>query len=291
MSWEREWRSIDLLIAELFEIGKDHISALRVQSFDELGTMKNIIVPMIQDIDQRISEFKNRYYTQLPVAALKQLEDFIGNPSFESAGLPDTSGNSPTAVSYLMGMLRRFRADFNYLTSDLEGVVVSRTARAFVHLQRSIVVDSDLQKRWNEAYQQDETMCEKLGAVHLLLHGIWAFKAHSAGERTDLVLGEPLDENILDDVYLSAEGLVLTEWKMATQRDYRAKFQEALSQATAYGSGSLAPIELKSYRYLVVVSEDYLPHIEDRLEGGVVYKYINLAVKPSSPSIRARRGT
>lgn len=195
MSWEREWRSIDQLIAELSEIAKDHIAALRVQSFDDLGTMKNIIVPMIQDIDKRINEFKNRYHTQLPAPALEQLEAFIGNPSFESAGIPNTLENSPSVVSYFTGMLRRFRADFNYLTSDLEGVVVRRTARAFVHLQRSIVVDSDLQKRWIEAYQQHETVCEKLGAVHLLLHGIWAFKAHSAGERTDLVLGEPRREH------------------------------------------------------------------------------------------------
>lgn len=68
------------------------------------------------------------------------------------------------------------------------------------------------------------------------------------------------------------------------------KFEEALSQAAAYGSGSLAPIELRSYRYLVAISDDYLPHMDDREADGVVYKHVNVAVAALRPSLtRLRR--
>jgi hypothetical protein len=48
---------------------------------------------------------------------------------------------------------------------------------------------------------------EKLGAAHLLLHGIWAFKVSATGERTDLVPGEKLE--ITPQVEAASEALVL----------------------------------------------------------------------------------
>jgi hypothetical protein len=42
--------------------------------------------------------------------------------------------------------------------------------------------------------------CEKLAGVHLLLHGIWAFKVHAAGERTDLVFPQPSRLELAGDV-------------------------------------------------------------------------------------------
>jgi hypothetical protein len=82
-----------------------------------------------------------------------------------------------------------FRAEFDHLLLDTEAVGRSIVRRAFAHLQRSIVADSDFRQKWQKAFGGNETGCEKLGACHLLLHGIWAFKAYAEGERTDLVLG------------------------------------------------------------------------------------------------------
>ena len=126
--------------------------------------------------------------------------------------------------------------------------------RAFIHLQRSIVVDPSVKKLWTEAYDGGEVRCEGLGAVHLLLHGIWAFKASATGERTDLVLGQPLTD--LSQAEASAEALVLTEWKVIrNSKELDTKAEQAYRQASAYVKGVLAGFELAECRYLVLVSK------------------------------------
>ncbi len=124
--------------------------------------------------------------------------------------------------------------------------------------------------------------CEKLGAVHLLLHGIWAFKVDAAGARTDLVFQEPAS---LEGVQRYAAGLVLTEWKKAVvTAEVNQRFQEARSQAKRYSQGSLLGSELTSYRYAVVVSERQVEVPNDLKEGNVIYRHINIAVDPQVPS-------
>lgn len=288
MSWHREWKAIEESISDLTDICRDFVSAMGVRSSDSLSTVKNIILPMAGEVAERIRVLGQRYSSQLPESALnriKELEDL----HFESGYVSGTQ-KEPTAVAHFSSKLQKFRSDFNYLTSDLEGVAVRLTARAFLHLQRSIVADASVREKWKVALAQNEMACEKLGAVHLLLHGIWSFKVDSIGERTDLVLGEPLNDKALGDVYLSAEGLVLTEWKTATQANSKQKYHEAFAQAERYARGSLATIELKGYRYLVLVSEDILNDVPpDYEKDGIIYKYINIAVNPSPPSTHARK--
>jgi hypothetical protein len=58
-----------------------------------------------------------------------------------------------------------------------------------------IVVDKNVRAKWQAAWKKSgghETRCEQLGAVHLLSHGIWAFKT-SANGATDLVYSDPID--------------------------------------------------------------------------------------------------
>jgi hypothetical protein len=119
--------------------------------------------------------------------------------------------------------------------------------------------------------------------VHLLLHGIWAFKVNAKGERTDLVFEEPADDLGAENSY--ADGLVLTEWKVA-RADDRAedRFQEARAQARRYAQGSLAGNELTAYRYAIVVSSRQATVPADLTENGIVYRHINIAVDPRSPS-------
>ena len=59
------------------------------------------------------------------------------------------------------------------------------TERAFAHLQRSIIADDEIRKKWLSAFSDGETKCEKLGSVHLLSHGVWDLKLMlKRGERT-----------------------------------------------------------------------------------------------------------
>jgi hypothetical protein len=163
------------------------------------------------------------------------------------------------------------------------------TERAFIHLNRLIVADEDFQNRWIKAFNNDEPACEKLGAANLLLHGIWAFKAQGKAEQTDLILGEPL-RNILTQVESTAEALVLTEWKRVSRPgDLNLNAEQAFIQASIYGDSLLGGIELAGYRYLVLVSEDRLEIPSDRIEREVVYRHINIAVKPSVPSKVSRK--
>ena len=163
-------------------------------------------------------------------------------------------------------------------------VVAKRLSeRAFIHLQRSIVADSEFRRRWIEAFNTDETECEKLGAVHLLLHGIWAFKVNTAGERTDLVLPEPIREP--SSIERTAEALVLTEWKrVLSPSETEVMAGDARKQAARYTVGALGGVELARYRFIVLVSKETLMLPEDRLENEIVYRHINIAVEPRSPS-------
>lgn len=127
-----------------------------------------------------------------------------------------------------------------------------------------------------------------LGGEHFLLHKIWSFKINSTGERTDLVLETKISEK--DDLLESVNGLVLTEWKVADQNDVEAKINEAITQANKYALGSLYSTDLRKYRYIVIVSKKNLGIGNyEREENGNVYKIINIAYNPDSPSIGAKK--
>jgi hypothetical protein len=102
-------------------------------------------------------------------------------------------------------------AEVSHALHDRSEQVRSASELAFQHLQRLIVVDADLRQKWADAFNAGETHCEKIGAAHLLWHGILAFKVDAAGGGTDLVYQEPVREEDLAGV----RGLVLTEWKVA----------------------------------------------------------------------------
>lgn len=176
----------------------------------------------------------------------------------------------------------------DYLLADFAAVVKRMSERAFSHLRRSIVADRAVRVRWMRAFRNGEPACEKLGAVHLLLHGIWAFKPNMEGARTDLVFQDmPTD---LEEVNRIADALVLTEWKRVMDpKEHDKEFHDARAQSDLYKKGALAGLELSDYRYLVMVSEQELGHHDDLWEGGVYYRHINIAVNPDTPSVAAPR--
>jgi hypothetical protein len=147
-----------------------------------------------------------------------------------------------------------------------------------------------LAAKWREAHATHETYCERLGALHLLQFGIYAFKAHASKGRTDLMFAEPLN---LADVARAAEGLVLTEWK----RDKDAgsvptAFAAARKGADDYRDGPLAGHELAAVRYLIVVTgpqADPRDIPADETVGGVLYRHINIAVTPRTTSQQSAR--
>lgn len=181
--------------------------------------------------------------------------------------------------------LAALEAEVSYLLSDHQASIRSRVERAFQHLQRSIVVDHDIRDRWRKAFQAGEVECEKIGAVHLLSHGIWAFKVNASGGRTDLVYQEPLQDTRA--VASAAEGLVLTEWKKLGSGDKPDRlFASARSQAKDYAAGVLGGTELTRVRYAILVSEESITVPDDITEGAATYRHLNVAVAPGPPSKR-----
>lgn len=172
--------------------------------------------------------------------------------------------------------------EVRYALSDHDEALSLLADRAFLHLQWSIAADRVTMEKWAKAFVEGEPACEKLGATHLLWHGLFSFKAHS-GAITDSVLGEPVGA----DRASVARGLVLTEWKRLDGQDLSKLISAAEVQADMYASGVLGGAELRSVRYVVVVSKLRTVMPPDTPRGSFVYRHINIAVEPESPSIAA----
>jgi hypothetical protein len=122
----------------------------------------------------------------------------------------------------------------------------------------------------------------------LLWHGIFASKVDAHGARTDLVSPEPIEASVTQR---GIEGLVLTEWKVADERNAASRFDEARNQAELYQQGPLIGSELTGYRYAIAVSLTDLPKgvvPDDMVIRDVVYRHINIAIAPRRPSVQAR---
>jgi hypothetical protein len=194
---------------------------------------------------------------------------------------PSVKGIEKIKVSLVP--LAWLKAEVEYHLSDFESVAVRISERAFIHLQQVIVADEVVRTAWRNALKRGETACERLGGAHLLLHGIWAFKANGPGARTDLVLGEPLGSGVEPERV--ADALVLTEWKVARNSgNVEGLADDARHQAELYGRGVLGGIELVGYRYIVLVSEKWLSPIHDVVVNGTTYRHVNIAVNPDPPS-------
>jgi hypothetical protein len=228
-------------------------------------------------------DFSQNY--PLPVAAKDCIDKFIDQ---HGGAIRDQSGTGEAIderVWRTLVALGAFVAELSFLLADQQQEIRAKSELAFSHLQRLIIADPDVRQKWINAFTAGETSCEQLGAVHLLGHGIYAFKADGRGGRTDLVFRDaPLSE-----APSYAAGLVLTEWKVCrvpTQASQR--FAEARAQAELYGVGVLGGIELASYRYAVVVSEKSVDVPDDIVVDGVTYRHLNIVVDPDSPSSAAR---
>ncbi|MGO9061261.1 MAG: hypothetical protein ACLQU2_28355 [Candidatus Binataceae bacterium] len=286
MSWQTEWRALSSRITSLLDAGHFYAEMMKVYSSDSYGAAQALIQSAF-GIFEELKDFVSRTTGTLPTPAKTRLINFINASDAYFRGTPATSDERFQRVVFCLTALRSLQSDVDYLLADTEVIARNLVARAFLHLQRSIIADKGIRKTWQEAYDDGETACESLGATHLLLHGIWAFKAYAAGERTDLVLGGKLQ--LTPEIESAAEALVLTEWKLVgSNAQLKQKSIEAFEQARLYGAGSLAGFELASNRYLVMVSKSRLEMPPDHPDGNVLYQYRNVAVDPPTPSTHTK---
>lgn len=282
MNWRTEWKAISDRISGLSTAGQLFVKFWGNKTFeDPYGAIKQELLPQARDTFKSIEQFLEVSKVHLPVTAADCAKRFI--ESKNNLFLADNPGDYTHLQAVLTNLLS-FQTEFTYQISDTSAFTKRLVERAFIHLKRSIIADISIKEKWKEAFNHGETSCEKLGATHLLLHGIWAFKASTEGGRTDLILGKPLKN--LSEVENTAEAMVLTEWKVVKNqgKELEKKLLKALRQAKKYSSGVLAGFELANYRYLVIVSENDMDMPEDIRENEIIYRYVNIAVDPLLPS-------
>ncbi len=278
MTWHEQWIALDGRLAGLLEAGHFVMRSLQVSRDDAYGVTTRLS-RHAREMGKDLAEFCGAYQSSLPPRALAELLRFVD----EDKPLLDQAISGFNGLQLCISLLASLRAALNYHFTDSDSVARHRSERAFLHLQQLIVADTDIQAKWERAYNQGELACERLGGAHLLMHGIWGFKAHGPGARTDLVLGEPVsDASAIEPI---VDALVLTEWKLVRDPTEAGVLAErARNQAFLYGTGILGGIELATFRYVVLVSKNRLSKLEDVTRDGVIYRHVNIAVAPLTPS-------
>jgi hypothetical protein len=280
--WQSEWQSIDARIVGLRTTLSMMVSVSGMNGFNYEGMILALVRPIVVEVARSLRLFRDAYFSVLPSVAIPPLIRGLEKSPMTGIDLPSWQSVIVATVE-LVGL----QAEVSAALVDPEAIGRQRAERAFEHLSRSIVVDDEYRERWTIAFSRGEVACERLGAVHLLLHGIWAFKSDSIGERTDLVLQERLAITRTVD---SSEALVLTEWKLARESDeVPFKAEESQRQAAIYSGSSLAATELATIRYVVLVTRRRAVMPADVTDGRKAYRFVNLAVSPDTPSEAARR--
>lgn len=284
MSYRTEWDALAARIDGIAAAGDFLISTGQAVGADYYGVIGAQLLPNARRAYLALEAFLSDYRAVLPQRAQTAIADFIAQTralfaSEQATGFQGLQG--------LVAVLQSVSSEVSHLLADTQYQAYALVERAFAHLKRSIVVDEDLSRKWRSAFETHETHCERLGAVHLLSHGLWGFKASATGAATDLVLGHPVGSPVGGEA--SAAALVLTEWKRFLGGSLAGVLSAARTQAAKYSSGLLGGVELRTHRYIVVVSDEDLAMPQDVVAGDVVYRHVNVAVSPSVPSARPRR--
>jgi hypothetical protein len=288
MTYLDEWHALSARIQSLVTASEIHARHMAVNSGDPYARARWLIEHARSALGA-VRAFSERHKKLLPEPVMTSIALLL-----EQAGalVQDATGatrDDKASTSILL--LGLFQSEISLLLADGRATILARCERAFEHLHRLLIVDPATRALWQAAYDDSEPACERLGATHLLHHGIWTFKADAVGARTDLMYAEPVD---LDQAARADAGLVLTEWKRAGKKakaeEIARLFADAREQARRYAEGSLAGFELADYRYLVLVSWEDVDHPPDITISGVLYRHINIALAASVPSKRRARG-
>lgn len=281
MTYADQWKILSSRILGLMRAGELHARFLSIRSHSSPSRITQLH-QQCKNVFLALDDYGRSYKDSQPKAATDRITEFIN----KNRHLENSNGTIELIderVWDALVVLGAFETEMTFILSDSQEHIRTRSERALVHLQRMLVADSEFREKWQKAFKNGEVACEKLGAVHLLYHGIFAFKVNGEGERTDLVFPELIGS--LDEGQRYSDGMVLTEWKKATHADDPVKkFNAALAQAKRYAQGVLGGSELTAYRYLVVVSENHITLPQDKIEDAVTYRHINIAVNPSTPS-------
>jgi hypothetical protein len=282
MSYAEHWLALVARMRSLQAAGELYARFQGYQQEDSYGAGRylreqcGLVVAALRD-------FSQTFANTLPPDAVASIDRFFQTTLAQAAEDPKTQQRGARGA---LVALAAVEAEVSFILSGRQEQIRTRSELAFMLLRRMIAVDDDVRTKWKAAYGAGEVVCERIGSVHLLSQGIYAFKVDGAGAKTDLVFPEPPKGLVLSRAVL---GMVLTEWKIATVANAASQFRAAQAQAELYRVGVLAGMELTDYRYLVAVSEEELLPMEDARVGATIYRHINIVVDPATPSRAAAR--
>lgn len=280
MSYAEQWTALATQIKGLVRAGELYGLFQSYRDSDTYGAGKFLREQCVALI-QVIEKFRHDFLQVLPPATIARIDRFLGTTLVQAV-----KNNETDSVRGGLVGLAAFEAEITFLLTGRQEHIKARSERALLHLQRMLVVDTEASAKWKAAFAAGEVACERLGSVHLLSHGVYAFKVDAIGARTDLVYNEPPSDASLAQ---AVEGIVLTEWKIAKDADGAvAAARAARVQADLYSQGALAGLELTSHRYVIVVTPKILPQgtlgPDERTDSGAIYRYVNIAIEPDVPS-------
>ncbi len=287
MSYAEHWAALATQIRGLQRAGELYALFQSYHNEDSYGAGQ-YLREQCGTIVQSLEEFRRVFGGSLPAAATARIDHFLGTTLAQAAKDPSTTQRGARGALVALAGLE---AEITFLLAGRQEQIRAHSERALLHLQRSLAVDRDVSDKWKKAFEQGEVPCERLGSVHLLSHGIFAFKVDATGARTDLVFNEPPPDSLMAR---GIEGMILTVWKTAEDAKAAvAAFGGARAQADLYSQGALAGIELTTHRYLIVLTPKELPPgsipADDRTASGISYRHVNIVVEPTVPSIVARK--
>lgn len=291
MSWQADWESLSSRIAALAGASERVFGVVNVTPDMFKPVIEHVLFPQALDAFAGLRRFSDDWRGQLPVGASNALDDLIRRSSIDDIWQTkhkETAVGWRTRAARATALLGIIRGEVQHLLADPALHAIGVTERAVKHLQWMIVSDEEVAAKWQAAFDDEgEPRCERMGGTHLLLHGIWAYKAHSPTQRTDLVLGDPIEDK--PEVRRAARALVLTEWKRIpspTSGTIAAAARQGRHQARVYAGEVLAGFDLRAVRYVILVTPDRIVVPGDEPEGNVVYRYLNVAVRPQPASDR-----
>ena len=270
MTWISRWKNISTQITQIQEVSRSYFDSINSFGVDHYGIGGSSLIPAARDIFAEVVDMK-RSFPMIPsevnTIIAKLEKNFSSHHKF--TGIPGVGG--------AMVHLGIFNSEMNYYLKNNEIIVKDKVKLAFLHLQRTLIVDADVRKKWMMAFKEGEASLEKLGANHLLSHGLWAFNSCEATLKKDLILGTAIRA---DEVQAVGACLVLTEWKKINAENVSEKSKQALSDARRHSEEPIAGSELKYEKYLIMVSENLLGAPASIIEDGIRYVFVNLAINP-----------
>jgi hypothetical protein len=284
MSYAEHWDAIVARVKSLQQAGELYARFQSYHQEDSYGAGRYLVQQCSLAVDT-LAEFRRTFAVTLPAPAIASLDHFLD--SRLAAATKDGSADHRAARGALVALVG-VEAEVSFILAGRQEQIRIRSERALLLLQRLLAVDDEVREKWVVAHRKGELACERLGSIQLLSQGIYAFKVDAAGARTDLVFHEPPNDSLL---MRGVEGIVLTEWKIASASNAAAQFAAAKSQADLYKQGALAGAELAGYRYLIAVSLNELPSLpaDEVTVEGIIYRHVNIVVAPAVPSKAAKR--